>query len=183
MAEKRIEKYIPQGEAAVWQGSAKENDYITASFINVLPFIIIWLAAECVVLGVGISNTIFGKEFNTAYLIMTIAAIVLHLVPTSLWLIAAFRENDRIRGEEYAVTGNQLIIVRSPLHESAEYLPLKEVVDVKLKRTFAELILGTGRIVVETDEEKITLYSLDNAVKTYKKVYRAILGGRPEADE
>ncbi|MBQ7163871.1 MAG: PH domain-containing protein [Clostridia bacterium] len=182
MEEKRIEKYVSD-EKTLWQGKAKENDYLTCRIANMFPLILIWLAAEFVILGVAVSNKIFGQDFDTYYLVLTIVAVLCHLAPTVVWLSAVVRENARIRGEEYAVTESRVAILHSTLHESVEYIPNEDVTDVVLRRSLAETIFGTGRIIIITDEERITLYSIENASKAFRKVYRAILGGKKNADE
>ena len=177
MEERRIEKYV-ENEKTLWQGKAKENDYLTCRLVNMFPLIVLWLAAECVILGVAVSNEIFGKSFDVYYLILTIVSVALHLVPTCVWLSAVLRENSRIRGEEYAVTETRVAILHSTHRESVEYIDAGDVTDVVLRRSLAELIFGTGRIVLITEEERVTLYSIENAGKAFRKVYRAILGGR-----
>ena len=183
MKEKRIDDYIKEGENLLYSGAAKENDYISVKFINVFPFILLWLAAECVLLGVAIANSILGKDFNVYYTVLTVAAILLHLIPTIVWLSGVAKENMRIRGDEYAVTDKRIIVLHSRLHESAETIENGEVVEIFLKRSLGELITGTGRIIFATDEEKIVFYSVPDAYKAFKKIYRAVLKGRSESDE
>ena len=182
MKEKRIGDYIPEGEELLYSGGAKENDYISVKFINVFPVILLWLAAECVILGVAIANSFFGQEFNVYYTVLTVAAIFLHLVPTSVWLTAVARENFRLRGEEYAVTDKRIIIRHGRLHESAEIIENADVCEIFMKRSLGELITGTGRIIFVTDEEKIIFYSVPDAYKAFKKIYRAVLKGRNTDD-
>ena len=182
MEEKRIEKYT-EGEKVLWQGGAKENDYLSCRFMNMFPLIILWLAAEFVILGIAVSNKIFGEDFDVYYLVLTVVSILLHLVPTVVWLSAVIRENSRIRKEEYAVTENRVLILHSSLHESAESVVIGDITDIILRRSFAEALFDTGRIVFVTEDEKITFYSVENARKAYRKIYRAVLGGRTSADE
>ena len=182
MEVKRIEKYT-EGEKTLWQGKAKENDYLACRFANVFPRIVIWLAAEFIIMGVSLSNEILGEDFNVFYLILTVTAIFLHLIPTCIWISAVARENARVRGEEYAVTESRVVILHSTLHESVESVSVSEVTDIVLRRSLAELIFGTGRIVIKTEDERITLYSVENAAKSFRKIYRAVMGGKVTPDE
>ncbi len=182
MEEKRIEQYLNEGENIVWMGKVKENDYLTTRSLNVFPLIVLWLAAEGVILGWAISNRIFGQAFNVYYLVLSIVAIVLHLIPVGIWFFSVSEKNAELNGTEYAVTESRLLILHSSKHDSCESVALGDVLDVRLKRSLAEMIMGTGRIVVETEDEKIVLYSIDKADKIFRKVYRAVLG-KGNADE
>ncbi len=173
MEEFSIEKYLNEGEKILWKGKAKDNESILCSFINVFPFLLIWLAAEVLILSYSVYYKIFG-EFNVYYLLMTIAAIVLHLVPTVVWIIGAIKENERLRGKEYYITDSRIIIINSLTHYSVDIINKAEADEAFLKRSFAELILGSGKIVIEAGEEKIIFYSIEEAQKSFKKAYRAL---------
>lgn len=177
MKEKRIEAYVGD-EEIVWRGNAKSNDYLTCRLVNLLPIAFIWLALEMVALSFAVTAEVLSKEgSSTWFLLINIGAVLLHLIPTALWALAVSRENARINGEEYAITEKYLYILRSPLHESIEKIELSSIVDARKKSSLAEKIFMTGRIVVETEDEKIILYSIENADKNFKKIYRALLGG------
>ena len=182
MKERRIEDYLRENETILWHGKAKENDVLSCKMLNVLPFLVLWLAAECVILGVSVTNKILG-DFNVYYLILTIVAILLHLIPTVIWFMSAMRENERARGDEYAVTDERVIIMHSSKHDSIEWLSVKDVDDVVLRCSFAESILGTGRIELEFEDGKMVFHSVEDAKKLYKKVYRAVNEGKENKGE
>jgi len=174
MNEKRIEDYLIEDEKILWHAKAKENDILSCKMINMFPFLILWLLAESLILGICFAHKMFGDKMNVFYLILSIVAIVLHLVPTVIWFIGVVRENERCRGDEYAVTDKRLIIMHSALHDSVETVELSKVEDVELKRSLGETILSSGRVVFELEDEKIVFQSLEDAKKAYKKIYRAI---------
>ncbi len=174
MLEKRIEDCLTDGETLLWHGKAKENDIIYCRTINMFPFIILWLAAECILLGVAVTNQILGKDFNPYYLVLTIVAILLHLIPTIIWFVGVMRENSAIGKDEYAVTDKRVIIMHSTEHDHIEYVNVSDVVEVNLRRSFAEAILDTGRIVIETDQVKLVFHSVEDGKKAFRRVYRAI---------
>ena len=176
MQEKRIEHYLEEGESILWHGKAKENDYLYCKMINIFPLYFLWLAAECVILGFSIYANIFDEDFSVYYLILSIAAIVLHLVPTVIWFLAVMRENIRIKNEEYAVTDRRIIIMHSNAHHSVEIIDLKDVEDINIRRSLAEMFLGSGRVEFKTEDETIYFNSLEDAEKTFKKIYRAAKG-------
>lgn len=176
MKEIKIENYLDDGEEVVWQGRAKENDYLSSSLINMLPFVFIWLTLELIILSyTGISKAMLGKEFNTYYLIFTIAAILLHLIPVGIWVVNVVRINAALSNAEYAVTDRRILISRSSSHESVEYIDFAQVDEMRLRRSLGEFILSTGRIVIETDGGDIVLNSVGGADKIFKKIYRTVM--------
>ena len=173
MDEKRLEDYLIEDEKILWRAKAKENDILSCKMLNMFPFLILWLLAESLILGICFTHKMFG-DMNVFYLILSIVAILLHLVPTGIWFMGVVKENERHRGDEYAVTNKRLIIMHSALHDSVEMVELAKVEDVELKRSLGETILSTGRVVFELEDEQIVLQSLEDAKKAYKKIYRAV---------
>ena len=141
--------------------------------MNIFPFLILWLAAESLILGICFTNKMFG-DLNIYYLVLSIVAILLHLVPTVIWFMGVLRENERCKNDEFAVTNKRLIIKHSSLHDSIESADICLVEDLNLHRTMGEAILSTGRVVFDLEDEKFIFHSLDDAKKAYKKIYRAI---------
>ena len=173
MEEKRIDHYLEDGEKVLWHGRAKDNDYLSCKMINMFPFVVLWLVAECVILGVSVTLKILG-DFNVYYLILTIAAILLHLIPTAVWFVEVAGTNFRLKGEEYAVTDRRVIVLHPSSHENIEWASVKDVDDVILRRSFGELVLGTGRLEIEIGDDRIVFYSVEEAVKAHKRVFRAV---------
>ena len=68
--EKRLDEYLLKDEKVLWHGRAKENDFLSTKLLNVLPVMLLWLIAECVVLGVAIINKISFKNSKTTIFIM-----------------------------------------------------------------------------------------------------------------
>lgn len=180
MAEITIEKYLKADEKILWRGKAKDGELLLCSVFNVFPVLLLWLAAEVLVLAYAGYNTIFGK-FNVYYLLLTIGAVVLHIVPVGVWLASVIRENERIRGDEYYITDKRLIIVHSFAHDSVEFVSKDDIDDAFLKRSLAEMILGSGKIVIETGDEKIVLRSIEDAQKNFKRAYKALFKKSGEA--
>lgn len=182
MDEKRLESYLEENEKILWHGRAKENDVITCRFLNMLPVMILWLAAECVILGVSIINKVLG-DFNTYYFILTIATILLHIVPTVVWIKSVMRENALIGRPEYAVTNKRVIVLHGAGHDYIEWIDLKKIEDVNVRRSFGEMVLGSGRIIVETGDEKIVFYSIEEIAKNFRRVYNAVFANAQNGAE
>ncbi len=182
MKELRIEDYLTEGEELVWQGQPKDNGYVTSHLINMLPAMLLWLTIECVILGYSVANKIFGDDFNVYYLIMTIAAVLLHLVPTAMWFVAIAKKNAEVNAESYAVTNKNLIIMHGNLHRAAEIIPISEIVEVNLSRSLASRIMGVGTVVIVTEEEKIYLHNQVDALKSFRRVYHAVNGGEKDGE-
>ncbi|MDD6926960.1 MAG: PH domain-containing protein [bacterium] len=180
MSEITIEKYLKKDEKILWRGKAKEGEVLLCAIFNVFPVMLLWLAAEMLILAYAGYNAIFGK-FNVYYLILSIAAVLLHFVPIGVWLSGAVKENERIKGDEYYITDKRVIIIHSYAHDSVEFIDRSEIDDAFLKRSFAEVILGSGKIVIETSDEKIVFRSIEDAQNNFKKAYKALFKKQGEA--
>lgn len=182
MQERRFENYLYEGETLVWRARPKENDYFTAKVISAFPFILAWLALECVAIGIAAANNIFG-DLNVYYLLMSIGAVLLHLIPTGLWLMAIMAKSNEVRTVEYAITDKRVLILHSSSHDFVEWIDLKDIEEVELKRTPGEMILDTGRISLVTLDGRIVLNSVEGAKTAFKKVYRAVMADRGQKGE
>ena len=174
--EKRLDEYLLKDEKVLWHGRAKENDFLSTKLLNVLPVMLLWLIAECVVLGVAIINKILG-DFNTYYFILTVAAILLHLLPTSLWFVMVSKENARIASEQYVITNKRVLVLHSLKHDHIEWVDISAVSDVNIRRSFGEAVLGTGRIIIDADDDKIVFYSIEEIAKAFRKIYGLTVNG------
>ncbi len=184
MKEKHIEAYLSEGEESVWRGTPKENDFLWCKLFNMLPVIILWLAAETAIVAyTTTAKLLLDEKMNTYYYILMIAAIVLHLVPTAMWFFSAAAEGLKIKGEEYMLTDGRVIVMPSCNTEGCVFVRREDVDDIVLKRSLAELIFGTGRIVFVTENGNLVFHSVAEADKIFRKIYRNVMKERAEEDE
>lgn len=164
-------------ETVLYEGKPKKNAFVLNKVLTLMPFALIWLALDSVILVQMFSH---GAMDNMMFFLIPFFA--LHLMPVWIWLGNTLTANRQWKNTVYYVTDRRILIQSGVLSQDLQTIYYKEVRNVRLRIGLVDKMLKVGDLYFDTgmiDSKGRTVskafLDIENPQEVYRQVQKIIM--------
>lgn len=141
--EQQLKLAIMPDERLVWKGKPKKSAHVlNCIFSKMFPFVMIWLCFDAFFIATMAATGDIGEMLG-----FIVPFFAFHLMPVWIWLFGVIKSVAGAGYNTYALTDKRILIKSDNVMFNSIYF--EDVVNVAVKRSFADRISGVGDIYIE----------------------------------
>ncbi|MGN0328073.1 MAG: PH domain-containing protein [Lachnospira sp.] len=141
--ERQLSIALMPGESVLWKGKSKKLSHVLNSiFSKMFPFAMLWLFFD-----MGFISMIIISGAVQEGLAFVVLFFAVHLLPVWMWLFGIIKALFKMDYDMYAITDKRILIKSESVLFTS--IPFENILNVGIKRNFADKIVGVGDIYIE----------------------------------
>ena len=164
-----IDLVLTSDETILWKGKPRKLSFILSNIFKFLPFAIIWLIFDITAIVMIFK---FMSEIPLPAIIFIVFFFILHLLPVWLWISSLITASRRQKVEEYAFTGNRIIIKSGFIGANISSINYSSISSVNLKIGLVERLCKVGDIYIVADNKKYILEDIKDPYFIYERLQK-----------
>lgn len=176
-----IGSLLMPNETIIWAGKPKKNAYVMNRAMTMMPFALIWLLIDGIVIATFAMSGMFAQMGGFVWAVVAFFAV--HLIPVWIWIGNVLTAGTRWKNTEYAVTDKRIIIRSGFLSYEYQNIYYKEITDIHLHFGIIDRMLHVGDIMIcvashgtgSSHSHNVGIIDIENAEHVFKIVQKAIL--------
>lgn len=164
-----IDLVLTSDETILWKGKPRKLSFILSNIFKFLPFAIIWLIFDITAIVMIFK---FMSEIPLPAIIFIVFFFILHLLPVWLWISSLITALRRQKVEEYAFTGNRIIIKSGFIGANISSINYSSISSVNLKIGLVERLCKVGDIYIVADNKKYILEDIKDPYFIYERLQK-----------
>lgn len=141
--EQQLKLAIMPDEKLLWKGKPKKSAHVlNCIFSKMFPFAMLWLCFDAFFIVTMAASGDIGEMVG-----FIVPFFAIHLMPVWIWLFGVIKSVAGAGYNTYALTDKRILIKSDNVMFNSVYF--EDVVNVAVKRSFADKISGVGDIYIE----------------------------------
>lgn len=141
--ERQLSIALMPGESVLWKGKSKKLSHVLNSiFSKIFPFAMLWLLFDTGFIFMIVMSGAIKESLG-----FTVFFFAVHLLPVWMWLFGIIKALFKMDYDMYAITDKRILIKSESVLFTS--IPFENILNVGIKRNFADKIVGVGDIYIE----------------------------------
>lgn len=172
-----IDDHIQQNEKVLWRCCPKKFSYALNQSIKLMPIALLWAAIDF-----GLLFGVILQQEIGPMLFIIIPFFALHLMPFWIWIGQTVKASRHLKGVKYVITNQRVFEFQNDYGYISTCAEIKHLVNVELKRSFIDKILGVGDIYITSKTGSFAMFDIPKSDFVFGKL-KEICDNRRAAQE